>query len=310
MATWTTDDPTQDGNFAAVLAQVFETDGTKSGIEILVNTQTADFQTSPAITALSDGGFAVSWRTSDDTQDGSVSAIKAQVFSAVGGKLGSEFLVNTNATGAQGQGDIANLSNGNFVVTWRTDNAADDGDGNAIKGQVFNTAGVKQGTEFLVNTQADMDQTNAMVTGLEGGGFVVTWETLDTSQDGSGTAVKAQVFDSTGAKQGTEFLVNSNVVSDQIAPAIHSLSTGGFVITWGTLDATQDGNQQAIKAQVFDATGAKQGSEFLVNSMNLVAGWGDIEKRMGEQPGIVATATNPVSAFRCRSSNNDVVAAL
>ena len=42
-------------------AQVFLADGTRVGAEILVNTATASDQDSPQITALSNGGFVVTW---------------------------------------------------------------------------------------------------------------------------------------------------------------------------------------------------------------------------------------------------------
>ena len=43
-------------------AQVFAANGTRVGSELLVNTATASDQNAPQITALSNGGFVVTWQ--------------------------------------------------------------------------------------------------------------------------------------------------------------------------------------------------------------------------------------------------------
>ena len=52
---------TGDSSDFAVKAQVFAADGTRVGSELLVNTATAGDQQLPQITALSNGGFVVTW---------------------------------------------------------------------------------------------------------------------------------------------------------------------------------------------------------------------------------------------------------
>lgn len=63
------------------------------------------------------------------------------------------------------------------------------------------------GSEFLVNTETAGLQYNSTITGLADGGFVVTWmDVSGTLGDSDGSSIKAQVFDASGAKQGSEFL--------------------------------------------------------------------------------------------------------
>lgn len=50
------------------------------------------------------------------------------------------------------------------------------------------------GDEFLVNSEAASSQVEPTVTGLSDGGFVVSWRTDDSAQDGSGSAIKARIF--------------------------------------------------------------------------------------------------------------------
>ena len=64
---------------------------------------------------------------------------------------------------------------------------------------------------------------------------------------------------------GAEFSVNTNTANNQTGPSITSLSDGGFVVVWTTMDPAQDGSDYAVKAQRFDANGNSVGTEFLVN---------------------------------------------
>jgi Ca2+-binding RTX toxin-like protein len=275
---------TGDDSSTAIKAQVFAPDGAKTGSEILVNTAVADSQFDQQITALSDGGFVVTWTdysagVGGATGDRSEGAIKAQVFTAAGAETGSEIRVNTATQFDQIFQQVTALENGGFVVTWedysKGGGASGDFDG-AVKAQVFAADGTKTGSEILVNTAIASPQFSPQITALSDGGFVVTWAddslgdggaTGDTNQ----TAIKAQVFAANGTKTGSEILVNTAVLDDQFNQQITALSDGGFVVTWvddsrGVGGATGDSSRQAIKAQVFTAAGEKTGSEILVNT--------------------------------------------
>jgi rRNA processing protein Gar1 len=131
----------------------------------------------------------------------------------------------------------------------------------SIKPQVFDAAGGKVGGEFLVNTTTENQQNFPTITGLSNGGFVVTWsDRSGLDGDANPRSIKAQVFDATGTKVGSEFLVNTTTAGSQDIPIISALSDGGFVIAWS------DQSDNSDKAQVFDATGTKVGSEFPVTT--------------------------------------------
>lgn len=239
----------------------------KFGAEFLVNTEAEGHQRLPAITDLSGGGFVVTWQTADSAQDGSGRAVKAQIYDATGASVGGEFLVNSATSGSQSSPMVTSLSSGGFVVAWATADTTQDGSNGAIKAQIFDAAGAKQGTEFLANTVADGNQWDPAITSLDGGGFVITWEAAGSDP---GRDVKAQVFGAIGTKQGAEFLVNTLATSDggttALSSATSGLSNGGFVVTWASTDPAHDGDQSAVKAQIFDNTGALVGSEFVVNT--------------------------------------------
>ncbi|WP_157218518.1 beta strand repeat-containing protein [Flavisphingomonas formosensis] len=240
------------------------------GSEFLVNTTKSGQQTDAAITALATGGFVLCWTdASGSGADSSGSGIKAQIYDANGGLVGSEFLVNSQTAGAQTQASVATLASANFVVTWTdASGVGPDASQLGIKAQMFSASGAKIGSEFLVNTTTNLNQNAPTITNLANGGFVVSWvDASATAPDANSTGVRAQIFDANGAKVGSEFLVNTTTLSAQNYPALTSLSSGGFVATW--VDSSGLGGDNAapgIKAQLFSATGTKIGAEFLVNS--------------------------------------------
>ncbi|MBL4595748.1 MAG: choice-of-anchor D domain-containing protein, partial [Robiginitomaculum sp.] len=238
--------------------------------EFLVNTTTANGQSTPVIAELVGGGFVITWRddsqTGGDTSDG---AIRAQRYDTNGVVQGAEFLVNTTTGGFQLLPSIAGLTGGGFVIAWQDfSQTGGDTSGSAIRAQRYNATGVAQGVEFLVNTTTANDQGDLSITNLVDGGFVITWR--DDSQTGGDTsngAIRAQRYDANGVAQGGEFLVNTTTVSTQFGPSIAGLVGDGFVIAWVDFSQTGgDTDSAAVRAQRYDANGLAQGAEFLVNT--------------------------------------------
>jgi len=218
---------------------------------------------SPTISA--DGRFVAAWSTWNSTgPDGNAEGIRAQVFNSNGTKSGAEFQVNTTTIGAQFQPAISLLNDGDFVVTW-TDLSGTGGDQSqqAVRAQIFNPSGAPVGSEFLVNTTTIDDQNRPTITSLTDGRFVAAWTDLsETGADTDGRSVRAQVFNANGTKSGTEFLVNTTTASDQYSPTIAGLLDGRFVAAWTSADF---GSNQTIRAQVFNSDGTKSSAEFVVD---------------------------------------------
>ncbi|MGZ8286175.1 MAG: cadherin domain-containing protein [Allosphingosinicella sp.] len=254
---WQTMDNSADGSWWAIKSQRFNAQGVAVGGEILVNTLGAGDQTGAKVTSLASGGYVVTWETSDSAQDGSGTAIKARLFDSAGLPVGGEFRVNSLASQDQKEPTVTGLADGGFVVAWYTTDTAQDGAGWAIKGQRFSAEGIAVGAEFRVNSTAFGSQYNIDIASLSSGGFVVTWQTGNSS----GTQVSAQMYDSDGAKLGAELTV-SNGFSSHTFGRVAGLANGGFVVTW----MTDIGGGLGICAQVFNAAGAKVGAALFVNS--------------------------------------------
>lgn len=238
----------------------------KVGSELSVNSTTADYQFAPSVAALSGGGFVMVWIDYSATgADTAATAVRGQRFDAGGAKVGGEFLVNTVTAGAQTEAVVTARPDGGYLVTW-TDASHLGGDAslNALKGQLFDTAGGKVGAEFLVNTTTPGNQDGSSTGVAADGAFIVAWSSADPV---TGLAdIVAQRFSASGAKLGGEFTVNTVTASAQAGVQVAALDGGGYALVW--LDLSKlggDSSGSSIKAQVIDAAGAKIGAEFLVN---------------------------------------------
>jgi hypothetical protein len=233
----------QDGAFYGIFGQRYDAAGTKAGGEFQVNTQTADWQQQPSVTALASGGFVVAWTSG--SQDGSSYGIFGQRYGADGSTAGSEFQVNTYTTGSQWTPVTAGLAGGGYVVVWASD--GQDGSGYGIFGQRFNASGAKVGAEFRANATTANSQSAPGVAATADGGFVVAWES--SGQDGSGLGIFGQRYGAPGTKVGGEFLINTETTDNQQGVTVTGLPDGGFVAAWESI--SQDGSGAGVYADRF-----------------------------------------------------------
>jgi len=257
------------------------------------------------VTALANGGFAVTWYG----QYGS--SVTLQRYDASGVKQGADLTLGTLGTydlapstttlpsgglvvawgqdgqiagkmvdasgavvssfgfatgGASGEPRVAGLSNGGFAMVW-TDQSGVNGDPNVgLLGQMFDAAGHATGSPFLVNTRLDGAQYAASLSAFDDGGFVATW--TENGPNGSGTGgIRAQHFDASGAKVGGEIVVNDLTPNYQAQSSVITLPFGGYMVTWE--DYTRlDGDiaVPSIRAQLFDSDGTRLGDPMRVNT--------------------------------------------
>ena len=254
-----------------IRGQVFTSTGAKSGTEFVINGATAGDQSSMRATLLGNGNVMLAWQDSSLTGgDASGSAIKGQVISATGARIGSEFLVNTTTSGAQYSPAITTLADGNVMVTWEDGSGTGaDTSGSAIRGQVLTAAGVKTGGEFLVNTTTAGNQNAPRIATLSNGNAIIVWEDGSASGgDTSGRAIRAQIVDADGGKIGGEFLVNTSTAGAQENADVAALAGGGFVVVWEDASGARgDTSGHGINAQIFNGSGTRVGGEFLVNTL-------------------------------------------
>ncbi|MDA8746418.1 DUF642 domain-containing protein, partial [Rubripirellula amarantea] len=141
-------------NAYEIRAQRFDADFNELDDAFTVNTTGTYYQYYPDVASTGDGGFVITWRSQvDEDSDGyaDFSDVFAQKYDSTGTAVGAEIHATTQ-TSHQYQTAVAGFADGSFLLTWRSDNTADDGSGSAIMGRFYNTDGTANGAEFLVNT--------------------------------------------------------------------------------------------------------------------------------------------------------------
>jgi parallel beta-helix repeat protein len=252
----------QDGMDWGIYGQRYSESGTPIGGEFRVNTRTQDSQDNPAIAALADGGFIVTWQSRDF--GGTEYDVFAQRYNASGNPIGGEFLVNTFLTSWQEQASVLGLADGGFVIAWdstQKDAIGDSSSAYGIFAQRYSANGDRVGSEFQVNTFAATELGKPVLANLAGGGFMAVWQSLEA--DGSEYGISAQRYDAAGSRVGGEFQVNTTNLSSQNTPAIAELTNGDIIVSWNSYG--QDSSGYGVVARRYSADGTAIGNEFVVN---------------------------------------------
>lgn len=141
----------QDGDGDGVFAQKFDALGVAVGPEFQVNTTVAGDQNGVAVAVDAAGDLVFTWTS--DGQDGNLTGVYAQLYTAAGAALGGEVLVNTTTAGAQEDASVAANAAGGFVVAYTSGGL--DTDGQGVFAQLFQLTPVVTGTGGLVYTEND-----------------------------------------------------------------------------------------------------------------------------------------------------------
>ncbi|MDH6266885.1 methionine-rich copper-binding protein CopC [Rhizobium sp. SG_E_25_P2] len=252
-----------DANDYGVYKQVYNADGTKNGVETLVNTTTTSAQAGSTISVLADGSYVIAWASlSQDENDGGA-GIYQQLYNADGSKIGVETAVNTTTAGNQAAPNIAVLANGGYVVSWTQVNG--DMTSGVVYSQIFDGSGAKIGSEHS-HAVSGKGAVDSQVTGLADGGYVVTW----ANQQSSGsiaTGVYAQAYNADGTERGAEITVSSNLGGARndwavMQPDVLGLPNGDFIVVWTQSDSSGRG----VFGQVYNADGTVDGASFTVTA--------------------------------------------
>ncbi|MGV3552414.1 calcium-binding protein [Rhizobium sp.] len=143
---------------------------------------------------------------------------------------------------------VTGLADGGYLAAWSVD--AEAGFGEDIYIRRFNADGSEKVAETAVISFFG-DQQNVDITGLENGGYVLTWE--DGAGDADGSAVFQQRFKANGDAAGRAARVNTTTEGQQTGTVTAALEDGGWVVTW--LSADQDG-KTSLYQKVFNPDGS------------------------------------------------------
>ncbi len=242
-----------DGDVETVLARRFNSAGIGQAIEFQVNSHTAYSQHYPVVAVDSGGDFVVAWQSAG--QDGGAYGIFARRFNAAGIAQAVEFQVNSQTLNNQNYPAIASDADGDFVIVWEGVNLQTFT--SSIFARRFDSSGVPQAAEFLVNVTTEHFTRYPAVAMDDAGDFVVVW------QNYTFLGIVGRRFDSAGTGQGLDFQVSS-ATQLRHHPAIDLDADGDFVVAWYTYD--QDGSESGVFARRFSSAGVALANEFQVNS--------------------------------------------
>ena len=248
-------------NSNEVVGQYYDATGTAVGGEFQVNTYIPDSQDEPAVAKDGEGNYVVVWETWGQCNDGIDfnNSIAGQRYKATGVPLDDEFLVSPCPIAGGTNPEVAADAAGNFVVTYLRGGEA------GIFAQLYDSAGVKAGAEFPVS---EGDVTSPAIASDPLGNFVIVWSD-SSGLDGDGYGVFGRLYDGAGNAAGAAFQVNTFTVGDQSTSsggAVDFDDAGNFVVVW---DSVQDGDQEGVYGQYFDAGGSPVGPEFRVNTTTI-----------------------------------------
>ena len=176
---------------------------------------------------------------------------------------GSEFQVNTYTPGNQQIAKVAMDAAGDYVVVWQSYYYNTGYAHSTNLCPALTTPRRGTGEPVPGNTYTGREATTPTVAMDAAGDFVVAWVGCDT--DVSAYEVYAQQYNSSGASQGSNFLVNTYTAGgSQLAPAVAMDSAGDFVVAWNMKMRTAANTASTLNCTTPAAP--TKGSEFQVNT--------------------------------------------
>jgi Ca2+-binding RTX toxin-like protein len=239
-----------------IRARVYGADGTAAGADFIINSTTANDQSSPVITALADGRFVVTWSSNEGTNYD----IRARLYGVDGIAEGLDLVVNSTTLDEQYFPSITGLADGRFVVAWQSYEGI--ATSSEIRARIFGVDGAAAGNDFVINTTTVSHQYNPSIVALADGRFVVAWQ----SYEGIATSseIRARIYGTDGSAVGADFVINSTTADSQENPDITALADGRFVVTWSSDEGAATGND--IRARIYGADGTAAGNDFVINT--------------------------------------------
>ncbi|MBK5344651.1 hypothetical protein JFU48_25125 [Pseudomonas sp. TH49] len=235
-----------------VMARQYDANGDIIGNDTIIGkmgySSYTDTPSKAVVTTLENGQVVITYGKDSASND-----VYFRVFDPKNQSLGDEFLANQTTGGAQGSPTVAELSNGNFIVTWDSDNKnGPDQSGKGNWGRIFSPNGNALTDEFLINTFTPGDQKRPVAISRPGGGFVVVYPSQADTAPGTNTfGIYAQFFDDAGNRVGQEMRIHQLMSGDQVTPDVSFLADGKMFVSW-TDTGLGDGSGSAIKGRIID----------------------------------------------------------
>jgi hypothetical protein len=258
----------QDGSMGGVFARHFSATGVALGAEFQVNQFTPNNQRTPAIAALPNGGYVVTWISELQRGVSSVD-VYARIFNGPLGSPTNEFAINVSnnvcanpvvAASPQGGFMFAWSQNANIMVPTPNISSGNNTIGILIPGSslasttissngwdiygcLFDGTGTPTTTPFRLNSHTYGDQYGPKISAL-GNNYMAVWTSHSQPDPQSGVidsmeGVWGQVIASDGSLASANDLhVNTTTSGRQIQPRVTTDGTNRFLVVWSSLMTT------------------------------------------------------------------------
>ena len=264
---WSSYDQVASNSMMDVYGQLLSTNGKAIGTNFLINQFTSYNQREPAVSALANGGFVVTWVSEQELEAvpnlgnnttyymassaPSPSAdVYARLYTLSGTNAlpsGSEFLVDTGTMPGSSP-KVACAADGSYMITWCAQNVGDSSSWDVYERSYTNANG---GPVYLVNSYTYGDQYLPRISVI-GGDYLIIWTSL--GQDGSREGVYGQFVHEGDSPVGNEFRVNTTTLGQQMQPAVAADGAEQFLAVWTSFTFT--GNGFDLYAQRYVNAGA------------------------------------------------------
>ncbi|MCG7392164.1 calcium-binding protein [Microvirga sp. ACRRW] len=215
----------------------------------------------PVVQALENGTFLAVWRvhTAGGTE------LWMRTFQADGSPAAAEKRIQLAAGDAPKELQaITVLKNGNVLVAWQDQSTLNGEVSWGVRGQIFNSDGLKIGADLHFNSVTAGYQGNVSIAALAGGGFAVSYS--DSSDPEADTDVRTRIFDNDGnairrSGEGSgplnDLIVNTISAGNQDHSSIIALHDGRYVVLYEEPGWGDD----RIVARIIKADGTLEGTE-------------------------------------------------
>lgn len=184
---------------------------------------------------------------------------------AEGNPLGDPVMVNTTTDDIQRWPRVAMSADGTFLVIWQSWESDDGGaERVVVRSQAYDADGDPMGGEQRLSTvktniatSAYADVASLRETDGSAGGYVVVWQSGNSSGSDTNTSIEGCLVSAAGVPSA-QFQVNSTDPPAQRIPSVTELPDGGFFVIWVA--------DSEIWGRRFNAAGGPIGNDFKVSN--------------------------------------------
>ena len=261
-----------DTRFLGFKVKLIDTVNGATGPEITLNIMGPDGPDGvPSVTALSNGGFVVSWLGAFNPLTGR--DVFCRIFDASGRAQGPAQQIDPRDQGQGGAGttpDITALDTGGFVAAW---DQFKNGSWESFA-RTYGADGQPVSAVFRLNVSLQGNQGAPKIEALAGGRFMAVWHDVYGINAGVDDRVLvARVYGVDGTAMSKTFVVNQDSGSGHDTAqsvSVTELAGGHVAMTWQhSYDMDDFSTATTVVARIFTGAGKAVGGEFVVSTGDL-----------------------------------------